>query len=53
MSMLGLPNLEALEDLVTRMEAVAESMAESAKMTEASAETMFQAAILSNPDPTE
>lgn len=53
MSILGLPNLEGIEDLVRRMEAVAESMADSAERTEASAEVMFQAAVLTDPEPTE
>lgn len=46
MSMLGLPNLEAMDNLVTRMEKVAESMDESARRTEVAAKLMLQAAKL-------
>jgi hypothetical protein len=50
--MFGLPNLDC-EDLVRRMEVVAESMADSASRTEGAAELMLQAAEITNPERTE
>lgn len=51
--MLKLPNLDCVDDLVRRMEVVAESMADSASRTEGAAELMLQAAEITNPERTE